>query len=93
MYYISIFRACSITRWMKGVVFTHILGTLWGWLEMEQRGSSLCRKAAHALCSTVTVIRLVCVCSDRVPEQVDPEADLYVWKLLGSKQKSTCRYT
>lgn len=38
------------------------------WHEMEQRGSSFSQKAAQAQCPTVTVIRLVCVCSGRAGE-------------------------
>jgi len=47
-------------------------------------------KRLHKLHASLTVIRLVCVCSDKVPEQVDQETDLCVWKLLGAKQKSMC---
>lgn len=77
---------------MKGAVFTHILGTQWGrdGMRWSSKEVFFCKKAAQAPCPTVIVIRFVCVCSDRAPEQVDQEADLYVWKLLGSDQKSMC---
>lgn len=77
---------------MKGVVFTHILGTQWEWDGMRWSSKEVffCKKAAQAPCPTVIVIRLVCVCSGRALGQVGWEADLYVWKLLGSNQKSTC---
>lgn len=36
----------------------------------------------------MTVMRSVCVCSDRVPAQVDQEADVCVWKLLDPNRKA-----